>query len=54
MSINIKSILAYIDKIGVEAAIKKIESYEVTGPTADEFFSLNLNDNIHQKPKKPQ
>lgn len=36
--INLKKIHEYIDKIGIEEALKKIDSYDVIGPTAVETF----------------
>jgi len=38
MSINIDLVMAYIDSIGVDAARQKIHSYDVSGPSAEDFF----------------
>lgn len=38
MSINIDLVMAYIDSIGVDKARQKIHSYDVSGPSAEDFF----------------
>lgn len=46
MAINLRHILARIEEMGVETAIKKLESYEVHGPSSDEFFGADCIHNL--------
>lgn len=38
MAINLHKIFAYIDEIGIEATVKKLNSYDVIGPSSEDFF----------------
>ncbi|KPH88359.1 hypothetical protein GLUCOINTEAF2_0203848 [Komagataeibacter intermedius AF2] len=41
MAINLRRILARIDEMGVEAAVTKLNSYDVSGPSSEEFFGAS-------------
>ena len=48
MAINLRHILARIEEMGVETAVKKLESYEESGPSAEEFFGKDCVQNLRQ------
>ena len=38
MAINVDKIMEYIDRIGVDEANRRIDSYPQVGPTVEEYF----------------
>ncbi|MGF1278090.1 hypothetical protein [Acetobacter pasteurianus] len=41
MAINLHRILARIDEMGVDAAVTKLNSYDVSGPSSEDFFGAS-------------